>query len=99
MSLSRANFIENHRALVLATQNKMNFDNHSNAYHDLCAKFFRSSLAVTVFSTLETFIKERTAEVLASIDHQKINFAWLPEGVQRAATFGAIKALNFRLQM
>jgi hypothetical protein len=48
---------------------------------------------------LETFIKERTAEVLASIDYQRINFSWLPEGIQRAATFGAVKALNFRLQM
>lgn len=99
MSQSRENFIESHRALVIASTNPVTFDNQTNLDQDLCAKLFRSSLAVAVFSTLETFIKERTNEVLASIDHQKINFSSLPDGIQKAATFGAIKALNFRLQM
>jgi hypothetical protein len=99
MSVSRGEFIQSHRALSLAVQNQVTFDSPTDPDHDLCAKLFRSSLAVSVFLTLETFIKERTAEVLASIDHQRINFSWLPEGIQRAATFGAVKALNFRLQM
>lgn len=99
MSQSRADFIESYRALVLATANEVTLDGNSNSDRDLCAKLFRSSLAVAVFSTLETFIKDRTAEVLAAIDHQKINFSWLPDGIQRASTYGAIKALNFRLQL
>lgn len=99
MSISRGGFIQSHRALSLAVKNQVTFDSHSDPDHDLCAKLFRSSLAVSVFLTLETFIKERTAEILASIDHQRINFSWLPEGIQRAATFGAVKALNFKLQM
>lgn len=99
MSQSRLKFIERHKALVLASRNQVTFDDPSDVDKDLCAKLLRSSLAVAVFSTLETFIKDRTNEVLTLIDHQKINFTHLPEGIQTAATLGAVKALNFRLQL
>jgi len=99
MSSSREEFVKSIRALNLAVQNPVTFDSHTDLDHNLCAKLFRSSLAVSVFLTLEIFIKERTSEILASIDSQRINFSWLPEGIQRAATFGAVKAMSFRLQM
>lgn len=99
MSQSRAQFVERYKALVLACTNEVTFDDPSNADKDLCAKLLRSSLAVAIFSTLESFVKDRTSEILASIDHQKINFSQLPEGIQNAATLGAVKALNFRLQL
>lgn len=98
MSQSRIDFIEQYRVLTLAATNTATFDNPSDIDVDSCAKLLRSALAVSVFSTLETFVRARTAEVLASIDHQRINFSSLPEGIQRAATFGAVRALNFRLQ-
>jgi hypothetical protein len=98
MSQSRIDFMEQYRVLTLASTNSATFDDPSNADIDSCAKLLRSALAVSIFSTIETFIRVRTAEVLAAIDHQRINFSSLPDGIQRAATFGAVRALNFRLQ-
>lgn len=99
MSQSRSAFLESYNALLLASKNPATFDNPSDVDHDTCAKLFRRSMAVSLFSTLETFIRSRTSEILAAIDHRQINFELLPLGIQEAATVGAINALNFRLKM
>jgi hypothetical protein len=96
MSQSRIDLLSRHRALILAATNGAAADDPLDSEKDLAAKFLRNGLAVLSFSTIEAFIRERTNEVLAAIDPSTINFTELPDGIQTAATLGALKALNFR---
>ena len=99
MSRSRIDLLRRHQALLLAAQAPGVADDPADPEKDLAAKLLRNGLAVLTFSTIESFIRERTNEVLNSIDPTRINFSELPDGVQRAATLGALKALNFRANL
>lgn len=57
----------------------------------------RQGLAVLVFSTIETFIRERTGEVLRSFTNPSLAFADLSPALQKATTIGALDGVRFRL--
>ncbi len=59
----------------------------------------RQGLAVLVFSTVETFIRERTGEVLRSFVNPSLVFADLSPALQKAATLGALEGVRFRLKL
>lgn len=59
----------------------------------------RQGLAVLVFSTLETFIRERTGELLRSFTNRKLSFSDLSPALQKATTLGALEGVRFRLKL
>lgn len=67
--------------------------------HNARAQMLRQGLAVLVFSTVETFIKERTAEVLRSFTNTRLVFSDLSPALQKATTLGALEGVRFRLKL
>jgi len=63
------------------------------------ARFLRQGLAVLVFSAMEAFVRERTAEVLVSFKRRVVAFSDLPEQLQKAITIGALDGIRFRLKL
>jgi len=63
------------------------------------AAMLRQGLAVLIFSTIETFIRERTGEVLGQLTNKQLKFSDLSPDLQRATTLGAIEGLRFRLKL
>jgi len=59
----------------------------------------RQGLAVLVFSTVETFIRERAGEVLRSFTNPSLTFADLSPALQKATTVGALEGVRFRLKL
>jgi hypothetical protein len=66
--------------------------------HNARARMLRQGLAVLVFSTVETFVRERTAEVLRSFTNPSLSFADLSPALQKATTLGALEGVRFRLK-
>lgn len=56
-------------------------------------------LAVLVFSTVETFVRERTGELLQSFTNPSLGFSDLSPALQRATTVGALEGVRFRLKL
>jgi hypothetical protein len=56
-------------------------------------------MAVVGFNALEDFLKQRMSEVLRAISGGPIQFADLPESLQRGATVGAAQALRYQARM
>ena len=52
-----------------------------------------------VFSTVETFIRERTGEIMRSFTNPLLVFADLSPALQEAATLGALEGVRFRLKL
>lgn len=71
----------------------------SEALHNRVAKLLRNGLAVVGFAALEDFIKSRTSEVLDRVGLTGVPFPNLPEGLREAATYGAISALSYQLNL
>lgn len=67
--------------------------------HNARARMLRQGLAVLVFSTVETFIRERTGEVLRSFTNPSLSFADLSPALQKATTLGALEGVRFRLKL
>ena len=67
--------------------------------HNARARMLRQGLAVLVFSTVETFIRERTGEVLRSFSNPLLAFTDLSPALQRATTLGALEGVRFRLRL
>lgn len=67
--------------------------------HNARARMLRQGLAVLVFSTLETFIRERTGEVLRSLNNPLLAFTDLSPALQKATTLGALEGIRFRLKL
>lgn len=67
--------------------------------HNARARMLRQGLAVLVFSTVETFIRERTGEVLQSFSNPALTFSDLSPALQRATTLGALEGVRFRLKL
>lgn len=59
----------------------------------------RQGLAVLVFSTVETFVRERTGEVLRSFSNPLLSFTDLSPALQKATTLGALEGVRFRLKL
>lgn len=66
--------------------------------HNLRAAMLRQGQAVLVFSAMESFIRNRTAEVLQSFDSTALTFLDLSESLQKAVTVGAIDGISARLK-
>ena len=71
----------------------------SDVAHNARAQMLRQGLAVLVFSTVETFIRERTGEVLRSFTNASLTFTDLSPALQKAATLGALEGVRFRLKL
>lgn len=71
----------------------------SDVAHNARARMLRQGLAVLVFSTVETFLRERTGEVLRSFTNPSLGFADLSPALQKAATIGALEGVRFRLKL
>lgn len=67
--------------------------------HNQRAAMLRQGLAVLIFSTVETFIRGRTGEVLGQLTNKQLKFSDLSPDLQRATTLGAIEGLRFRLKL
>ena len=66
--------------------------------HNLRASMLRQGLAVLTFSTVESFIRERTGEILQTFSN-KLNFSDLSTALQKASTLGALEGVRFRLRL
>ena len=64
-----------------------------NVAHNKAATFLRKGLGIVTFNILEDYIKERTLEMFGSVSSSMINFSYLPNDLQEAATLGALRAL------
>ncbi|MBO9689985.1 MAG: hypothetical protein J7598_25570 [Mitsuaria chitosanitabida] len=67
--------------------------------HNAQARFLRQGLAVLVFSAMESFIRERAAEVLLTFNHKSLSFNDLSPALQKATTIGALEGVRFRLRL
>lgn len=67
--------------------------------HNSRAGMLRQGLAVLVFSTLEAFVRERTAELLLTFDNAVLTFADLSPALQKASTIGALEGVRFRMRL
>lgn len=67
--------------------------------HNARARMLRQGLAVLVFSTVETFVRERTGEVLRSFTNPRLGFSDLSPALQKATTLGALEGIRFRLKL
>lgn len=67
--------------------------------HNQRASMLRQGLAVLVFATMESFIRERTAELLSSFSNPQLTFSDLLPALQRAVTIGALEGIRFRLKL
>lgn len=67
--------------------------------HNDVAKMLRNGLAVVGFAALEDFIKKRTSEAVSEIGTSSVQFKDLPEKLQAAATYDAVKALSYQLSI
>ncbi|MDQ7978044.1 hypothetical protein QYH69_12410 [Paraburkholderia sp. SARCC-3016] len=67
--------------------------------HNLRASMLRQGLAVLVFATMESFIRERTGELLRSFSNPQLVFSDLLPPLQRATTIGALDGIRFRLKL
>jgi hypothetical protein len=69
-----------------------------NEAHNAAVRIIRNGLAVQCFNILEDFVKARTREALAAISAAAVQFGYLPEALQRATTWEAIKAIDVQLK-
>ena len=60
------------------------------------ASVFRNGLAILIYATTESFIRERTAEILCSFNNMAVKFGGLPEKLRSAVTMGALKGVLAR---
>lgn len=74
-------------------------DNIGDSVQNGTAQVLRRGLGIVGFNILEDFIKARTAECLSAIAQSGISFSNLPEKLREAATFNALKALNFQCEL
>lgn len=61
--------------------------------HNERARILRCGLMVQTFASLETFLRDRTLEILRHVATGPAPFASLPDGLQLAATKGAVESL------
>ena len=70
----------------------------SEVSHNRRAAMLRQGQAVLLFSAMETFLRDRTAEVLQSFDAAVVSFSGLSEKLQTAVTLGAMHGLQNRVK-
>ena len=70
----------------------------ANTSRNASVRVIRSGLAVQCFNILEDFLKARTSEALAKLNSSGVQFAWLPEQLQEAATVGTVKAIGVQVR-
>ncbi len=71
----------------------------NNVEHNEIARMLRNGLAVVGFAALEDFIKKRISEVLEEIGGTGVEFLDLPVKIQNAATYEALSALKFQMDL
>ena len=71
----------------------------ADVFHNLRAAMLRQGLAVLTFSAVESFIRERTGEVLQTFDNARVTFSDLSSALQKAVTLGALEGVRFRLKL
>jgi hypothetical protein len=71
----------------------------SEVAHNQRAGMLRQGLAVLTFSAVETFLRERTGEVLSALTNRKLTFSDLSSSLQTAITVGALEGVRFRLKL
>jgi hypothetical protein len=70
----------------------------SETEHNQRAGMLRQGLAVLNFSAVETFIRDRTNEVLQDFINTGLSFSNLSSNIQDALTLGALEGIKFRLK-
>lgn len=66
--------------------------------HNQTAAMLRNGLAVVGFAALEDFIRTRTSEVALDLGRTGVRFDQLTDKLQKASTYGAIKAIDFQIK-
>lgn len=74
-------------------------DKDLTVQHNRRASMLRQGLAVVVFATMESFIRERTRELLQSFSNPQLVFSDLLPPLQKATTIGALEGIRFRLKL
>jgi len=70
-------------------------DKHLNEIeHNKQARLLRNGLAVSLFNTLEDYIKKRIGESIQSLSNTQVPFYSYPESFQRAVTIEALESIN-----
>ncbi|MGW1564017.1 hypothetical protein ACWCQ1_47325 [Streptomyces sp. NPDC002144] len=97
---SRDSFIERIETIQSASNDAYLVDRVlTDVEHNARARLLRNGLMVVAFTSLEDFIRARTKDLLDFISRTVIPFPKLPQGLQEAATMGAMKAARDRAQM
>jgi hypothetical protein len=100
MSLARATFLERFSTLDVTIAEPYVQDGALNeVQRNARARLIRNGLAVVGFAFLEDFVRQRAAEILASISASAVPFSDLPEKVKEACTFGLLKAMQVRANL
>jgi hypothetical protein len=82
------------RTILEAVDHELLVDRElTNLEHNRRAQMLRSGLMIAAFTSVEDFVRARTAELLACVSRTVIRFDLLPEELKRAATTEAMKAV------
>lgn len=100
MPSAKSDFIERIRCLNLSISTEAVSNKAlSEIVHNSIAKMLRNGLAVVGFAALEDYIKKRSSEAMDEISRSSVPFSSLPEKLRNAATYEAISALTFQLNL
>jgi hypothetical protein len=95
-SPARTTFVDHMNALLEAASFESLVSNTPVAGKRDPARFLRNGLAVVGYSAFETFITDRSSEILTDLNSEKLAFGKLPDKLKEAATLGAVKAISHR---
>jgi hypothetical protein len=97
MSAARTAFLARHRLLRACLLEQATQDGTpAEVQRNRVAAVFRNGLAVLIYATAEDFVRERTAEILRSLNPATVTFAALSDKLKRAVTIGALRGLLAR---
>ncbi|MDF4896853.1 HEPN domain-containing protein [Vibrio parahaemolyticus] len=98
--IARDNYLQRYRAFNTSlSTSAIQAKEPQEFAHNESAKLFRNGLAVVGFTSLEDFIKRRTAEALITLSSHNIPFSVLPDRIQEACTIKAISSLKFQADL
>lgn len=100
MSAARAHFIRRHEVQLVAVRSPaVQGAGLAATPTNEAARTLRSGLMVQSYASLETFLRERVAEVMSHVAAGTSTFTRLPARLQDLSIFGALEGLRFRVNM
>ncbi len=100
MSVARSSFLRRCEIIVDSLSAPASIDGPAiEVARNSRAAVFRRGISISIFAALESFLKDRTHEIITAFPVHGIAFAQLDGKMQRALTLGAIQGLAFQCKL